>query len=82
MLEVPASSWLRLLQVDCPNFEDMSWFEVLMFYGFREGVELDLDDPDTRLLPELVDRVLIKKITCKTSCCDVMNQDTSLIRHD
>ena len=43
----------------------MSWFEILMFYGFREGVELDLDDPDTRLLPELVDRVIVKKITCK-----------------
>ena len=33
-----------------------------MFYGFREGEEPDLCDPDTRLLPELVDRVIITKL--------------------
>lgn len=43
----------------------MNWFESLMFYGFREGVELDPNDPDTRLLPELVDRVIVTKLTCK-----------------
>ena len=42
----------------------MKWFEVLMFYGFREGVELDPGDPDTKLIPELVDRILVPKITC------------------
>ena len=36
-----------------------------MFFGFREGVELDPDDPDTCLLPELVDRVLVTKLTSK-----------------
>ena len=51
-----------------------------MFYGFREGVELDPNDPDTRLLPELVDKVIVTKITCKTPCCDVTNQDTSLMK--
>lgn len=37
-----------------------------MFYGFREGVELDPNDPDTRLLPELVDRVIVTKVKCKS----------------
>ena len=41
----------------------MQWFEVLMFYGFREREEPDLSDPDTRLLPELVDRVIVTKLT-------------------
>ena len=50
-------------QDNCPDFEAMQWFEVLMFYGFREGEELDLSDPDTRLLPELVDRVIVTKLT-------------------
>lgn len=52
-------------QADCPDFEAMNWFESLMFYGFREGVEPDPNDPDTRLLPELVDRVIVTKLTCK-----------------
>ena len=41
----------------------MTWFEVLMFYGFQEGVEVDPSDPDTHLIPELVDRVVVPKIT-------------------
>ncbi|CAI8017357.1 PAX3- and PAX7-binding protein 1 [Geodia barretti] len=51
------------LEDECPDFEAMQWFEVLMFYGFREGEEPDLSDPDTRLLPELVDRVIVTKLT-------------------
>ena len=41
----------------------MSWFEVLMFYGYKEGVEPDPGDPDLQLIPHLVDRVVVPKIT-------------------
>ena len=38
----------------------MSWFEVLMFYGYKEGVEPDPGDPDLQLIPHLVDRVVVQ----------------------
>ena len=44
----------------------MKWFEVLMFYGFREGEEPDPSDPDTQLLPELVDKVIVTKLTSES----------------
>ena len=45
----------------------MMWFEVLMFYGFQEGgVEPDPDDEDLQLIPNLVDKVVIPRITGQT----------------
>ena len=57
---------LSLSQDDCEDFEDMGWYEVLMFYGFREGEELDPSDPDTQMLPEMIDRVIITKLTSES----------------
>ena len=45
------------------ELEDMSWFTVLMFYGFREGHDLDPSDEDLQLIPQLVDQAVIPKIT-------------------
>ena len=44
----------------------MLWFQVLMFYGYREGTEPDPHDEDLQLIPRLVERVVIPKITSKT----------------
>jgi len=41
----------------------MSWFEVLMFYGYREGEEPDSSDEDLQLIPQLVDKVLVPRLT-------------------
>ena len=49
-----------------------------MFYGFREGEEPDLSDPDTRLLPEMVDRVIVPKLTCEPSPLSLLHHNTCL----
>lgn len=41
----------------------MDWFSLLLFYGCREGEEPDPSDQDSQLLPQLVDKVLIPKLT-------------------
>lgn len=51
------------MQADCCDFEEMSWFEVLMFYGYREGEEPDSSDEDLQLIPQLVDKVLVPRLT-------------------
>ena len=47
--------------------ETMNWFEDLMFYGFREGEEPAVDDEDLQLVPRLVDKVVIPKLTGQDS---------------
>ena len=34
-----------------------------MFYGYREGEEVDPSDEDLQLIPHLVDKVLIPRLT-------------------
>ena len=36
---------------------------MLMFYGYREGEEPDSSDEDLQLIPQLVDRVLVPRLT-------------------
>lgn len=56
------------LNPDCSEqLEDMLWFQVLMFFGFSEGRELDPEDEDLQLIPNLVDLVVIPKLTGKSS---------------
>lgn len=47
------------------SFEDMNWFETLVFYGFEETAGLDAlrNDSDVNLVPLVVDKVIIPKIT-------------------
>lgn len=51
------------LEAACKRIEDMEWFQVLMFYGYRNGNDLDTSDEDLELIPRLVDLVVIPKLT-------------------
>lgn len=51
------------LEDGCKRIEDMEWFQVLMFYGYRNGTDLDTSDEDLELIPRLVDLVVIPKLT-------------------
>jgi GC-rich sequence DNA-binding factor len=57
------------LDPDCSEqLEDMLWFQVLMFFGFSEGREVDpAEDEDLQLIPNLVDLVVIPKLTGRSS---------------
>ncbi|KAM7374384.1 hypothetical protein PAMP_007042 [Pampus punctatissimus] len=51
------------LQEQCANFEYMLWFESLLFYGFEEHSVLQRGDGDIGLLPAIVEKVIISKLT-------------------
>ncbi|XP_023661080.1 PAX3- and PAX7-binding protein 1 [Paramormyrops kingsleyae] len=50
------------LEVDCPNFEYMLWFESLLFYNCEEQSEMQKDDVDVGLLPAIVEKVILPKL--------------------
>ncbi|XP_053186975.1 PAX3- and PAX7-binding protein 1 [Scomber japonicus] len=51
------------LEAQCANFEYMLWFESLLFYGFEEHSTLQRGDGDIGLLPAIVEKVIISKLT-------------------
>ena len=51
--------WNPLDPDSSEQLEDMLWFQVLMFFGFSEGQEVDPEDEDLQLIPNLVDLVVI-----------------------
>ncbi|XP_051973876.1 PAX3- and PAX7-binding protein 1-like [Xyrauchen texanus] len=55
------------LEVECPNFEYMLWFESLLFYGCEEQSTLKREeDVDNNLLPAIVERVILPKLAVLT----------------
>ncbi|XP_061558474.1 PAX3- and PAX7-binding protein 1 [Phycodurus eques] len=51
------------LEGQCANFEYMLWFESLLFYGFEEHSALQKGDSDIGLLPAIVEKVVLTKLT-------------------
>ncbi|KAM3601212.1 uncharacterized protein V6R79_009286 [Siganus canaliculatus] len=51
------------LEAQCPNFEYMLWFESLLFYGFEEHSAPQKGDGDVSLLPAIVEKVILSKLT-------------------
>ncbi|XP_043927959.1 PAX3- and PAX7-binding protein 1 [Protopterus annectens] len=50
------------LEAKCPEFENMLWFESLLFYGCEEQKELQKDDVDIGLLPAITEKVILPKL--------------------
>ena len=54
------------LQENSGKLDDTRWFESLMFYAFRMGDDsLSATDQDVKLVPSIVEKVVISKLTCK-----------------
>ncbi|XP_066289415.1 PAX3- and PAX7-binding protein 1-like isoform X2 [Branchiostoma lanceolatum] len=51
------------LKANAQDLEDMAWYDSLLFYGFRETTQLTDDDPDVKLLPSIVEKVVLQKLT-------------------
>lgn len=49
----------------CKDLEKMEWYEAVMKYGFKSNeTEAQLmDDPDIRLVPTLMEKIVLPKIT-------------------
>lgn len=48
----------------------MLWFESLLFYGFEEHSELDKSDGDIGLLPAIVEKVILSKLTGRAAASE------------
>lgn len=55
--------FLSSVQRECENFEYMLWFESLLFYGFDEQSALQRGDGDNGLLPSIVEKVIVSRLT-------------------
>ena len=56
-----------LMQKESREFEEINWYEALMFYGYREGESIDIMDSDVKILPSMVDKVMLPKCTGRLS---------------
>ena len=43
----------------------MKWFQSLLFYCYQEGIDPDPSDDDVHLIPQIIDRVIVSKLTSK-----------------
>lgn len=64
MLRLNLLTW-NPLSSDCKDLEKMEWFETVMRYGFKstETENQLMDDPDIRLVPSLMEKIVLPKIT-------------------
>lgn len=46
----------------------MLWFESLLFYGFEENSTVQRGDGDVSLLPAIVEKVILAKLTGRETC--------------
>lgn len=68
MLRLDLLTW-NPLDNDCKDLEKMGWYEIVMKYGFKptETETQLLDDPDIRLVPSLMEKIVLPKITGRHS---------------
>nr|XP_039273520.1 PAX3- and PAX7-binding protein 1-like [Styela clava] len=53
------------IDADCIHFEEMQWYKDLLFYGVKdqENFEATKNEPDTKVLSSLYDKVVLPKLT-------------------
>ncbi|KAH3737797.1 PAX3- and PAX7-binding protein 1-like [Dreissena polymorpha] len=52
------------LEENSKDIEEMPWFDSLLFFGFQEDEALDREDDDVKLLPAIVDKIILPKVAC------------------
>lgn len=54
-------------QENCGDFEESQWYACLVFLGLHnEEDEASIEDDDVKLLPAIVDKIILPKLTSKT----------------
>ncbi|XP_041351810.1 PAX3- and PAX7-binding protein 1-like [Gigantopelta aegis] len=51
------------LEENCIDFEEAKWYNCLVFLGSTDDEAISLDDDDIKILPAVVDKILIPKLT-------------------
>ena len=64
MIRLELITWNPLVE-DCADLERMEWYEAVMKYGYsdEESEEKLFEDPDIRLVPTLIEKIILPKIT-------------------
>lgn len=67
MIRLNLVTW-NPLEESCPDLERMEWYNTIMKYAFNENEieETLMDDPDIRLIPTLIEKIILPKITGMT----------------
>ncbi|KAJ8315152.1 hypothetical protein KUTeg_007302 [Tegillarca granosa] len=54
------------LKARCKDFEEMKWYESLIFFGFKSTDILQIEDDDIKLIPGIVEKVILPKLNFLT----------------
>lgn len=55
---------LFFLKEGCRDFEDMDWYNSLIFFGASSQREVDPEDTDIKILLAVVEKIILPKLTC------------------
>jgi len=66
---------MLFMQENCTDFENSRWFNSLLPYG--DTTDNSVDDLDLKLIPSIVEKVLLAKLTGKM--CDFQLQFTKKV---
>lgn len=70
MVRLSLVTW-NPLREDCIDFEHMEWYKIAMGYAYNvaETEETLLDDPDIRMVPAIVEKIILPKVTELIETC-------------
>ncbi|XP_041462279.1 PAX3- and PAX7-binding protein 1-like isoform X1 [Lytechinus variegatus] len=51
------------LEANCKDIESYPWYDTLMFYGFRNEDDYDREDDDIKLIPRIIEKVVLPKLS-------------------
>lgn len=81
MIRLSLVTWNPLDDDKCENFEEMEWFQATMNYASNvdESEDSLLDDPDIRLVPVLIEKIILPKLTeIVEKCWDPLSSSQTL----
>ena len=70
------------VQDGCLEFERAKWYDTLILYGLKEGETEDglKQDPDLQLVPTIIEKVLLPKLTRKCSVhCGICSENLTFL---
>lgn len=80
MIRLSLVTW-NPLDDNCEDFERMEWYDATMKYAFNadENDDTLLEDPDIRLIPVLVEKIILPKLTeIVEKCWDPLSSSQTL----
>ena len=64
---------IYLFQENCNDFEETKWYNCLVFLGSNDDEAISTDDDDVKILPAIVDKILIPKLTSREDFYSILS---------